>query len=87
MAFSAGVAGVAAIVQTLKQDDHVVYVQCTNGDSDWLFRNKWKDFGIQVDFIYSSTCESILQVIRANTKVGLGKKTTTDIHPRTILHA
>lgn len=62
-------AGVAAIVQTLKQDDHVIYVQCTNGDSDWLFRNKWKDFGIQVEFIYSSACESILQVMRPNTKV------------------
>ncbi|ODN02256.1 Cystathionine gamma-lyase [Orchesella cincta] len=69
LSFSAGVAGVAAIVQTLKQDDHVIYVQCTNGDSDWLFRNKWKDFGIQVEFIYSSACESILQVIRANTKM------------------
>lgn len=89
LAFSAGVAGVAAIVQTLKQDDHIIYVQCTNGDSDWLFRNKWKDFGIQVEFIYSSACESILQVMRPNTKVCRLKqeyKTTSIHHHHTFLH-
>ena len=83
LSFSAGVAGVAAIVQTLKQDDHVIYVQITNGDSDWLFRNKWKDFGIQVQFIYSSARESILQVIRENTKVG---KVVTVTHKERLGH-
>lgn len=36
LAFSSGVAGIAAVVQTLKQGDHIVYIQCSNGDSDWL---------------------------------------------------
>lgn len=69
LAFSSGVAGISAVVQTFKQNDHIVYVQCSNGDSDYLFRNKWKDFGMEVDFIYNSECESILQAIKPNTKV------------------
>ncbi|XP_021965866.1 putative cystathionine gamma-lyase 2 [Folsomia candida] len=69
LAFSSGVAGIAAVVQTLKQGDHIVYIQCSNGDSDWLFRNKWKDFGIEVDFIYSNDSNAILDAVRPNTKM------------------
>jgi len=63
------VAGISAVAQTMKCGDHVIYVQCTNGDSDWLFRNKWKDFGIQVEFTYDRSPNSLVQLIKDNTKV------------------
>jgi cystathionine beta-lyase/cystathionine gamma-synthase len=69
LAFSSGVAGISAVVQTLKKGDHIIYIQCSNGDSDWLFRNKWRDFGMEVDFIYSNDSNTISEAINTNTKV------------------
>ena len=67
LAFSAGVAAISAIVQSFKQNDRIIYVQCSNGDSDWLFRNKWAHFGIQTDFCYSNDPHEIAQLLRPTT--------------------
>jgi O-acetylhomoserine/O-acetylserine sulfhydrylase-like pyridoxal-dependent enzyme len=65
------VAAITAVGLILGAGDHVVYVQCTNGDADWLFRTKWQQFGIDVKYVYSNKVQDILPHLQPNTKVRL----------------
>ncbi len=60
MAILTGCSGISKILVIIMQFIH---------NSEFLTRNKWKDFGMEVDFIYSNDSNTILEAVQLNTKV------------------
>ncbi|MDZ7266871.1 MAG: PLP-dependent aspartate aminotransferase family protein [candidate division KSB1 bacterium] len=68
-AFSSGMAATSTVTKLLKAGDHVVCTANVYGGTARYFRQVMADFGLQFDFVDTSSLEQVAQVWRRETKM------------------
>lgn len=68
-AFSSGMAATSTVTKLLKAGDHVVCTANVYGGTARYFRQVMADFGLQFDFVDTSSLEQVKQVWRRETKM------------------
>ncbi|MCG3156113.1 MAG: Cystathionine beta-lyase [bacterium] len=68
-AFSSGMAATSTVTKLLKAGDHVVCTANVYGGTARYFRQVMADFGLQFDFVDTSSLEQVQQVWRRETKM------------------
>ncbi len=68
-AFSSGMAATSTVTKLLKAGDHVVCTANVYGGTARYFRQVMADFGLQFDFVDTSSLEQVEQVWRRETKM------------------
>ncbi|MCK6561743.1 PLP-dependent transferase [candidate division KSB1 bacterium] len=68
-AFSSGMAATSTVTKLLKTGDHVVCTANVYGGTARYFRQVMADFGLQFDFVDTSSLEQVKQVWRRETKM------------------
>lgn len=69
MAFGSGTAAVDAILHLLKPGDHVIMSWNVYGGTYRIATMVWEEFGLQFDFVDTTTLQNIERVLRPNTKM------------------
>ena len=69
MAFASGVAAVDAILHLLKPGDHAVMSRNVYGGTHRIARMVWQEFGLEADFVDTTSLDAIERAIRPSTKM------------------
>lgn len=68
-AFSSGMAATSTVTKLLKGGDHVICTANVYGGTARYFRQVMADFGMQFDFVDTSSLDNVAQVWRSETKM------------------
>ncbi|AGF54112.1 MULTISPECIES: trans-sulfuration enzyme family protein [Clostridium] len=66
--FSSGVAAITACIHLFKTGDHILLSDDLYGGTYRLFDETFKDFGLEVTFVDTTSTKNILEAIKENTK-------------------
>lgn len=66
--FSSGVAAITACIHLFKAGDHILLSDDLYGGTYRLFDETFKDFGLEVTFVDTTSTKNILEAIKENTK-------------------
>lgn len=67
--FSSGVAGIDAIIKSLRPGDHVLSTNDLYGGTFRLFRKVFEPFGLEFTFVDMRSLEDVKQAIKPNTRL------------------